>query len=125
MMIYEMTKEFEKDLKQLTKKYRSLPEDLENLKQYSIELFHGLNIVVPQAIVKVEGLCSDNLVIYKVRKISCRSLKTKGANSGLRLIYAYHVETKTITFIEMYAKNQKSVEDKERIKTYIAKNKEQ
>ena len=37
MMIFKKTKEFEKDLKQLTKKYRSLPEDLKNLKQYSIE----------------------------------------------------------------------------------------
>lgn len=118
-MNFKTIEEFEKDLKQLTKKYRSLPDDLETLKHSSIKLFHEQNIIVPQAVVKVEGLCSDEVIIYKVRKIACRSLKNRGSNSGLRLIYAYTVKTKSITFIEIYAKNQSSVEDKERINSYL------
>ena len=118
-MNFKTIEGFEKDLKRSTKKYKSLPDDLETLKRSSIKLFHEQNTVVPQAIVRIEGLCSDDVIMYKVRKIACRSLKTKGSNSGLRLIYAYTVKTSCITFIEIYAKNQNNVEDKERIKRYL------
>jgi mRNA-degrading endonuclease YafQ of YafQ-DinJ toxin-antitoxin module len=39
MMNFKTIEEFEKDLKQLTKKYRSLPDDLETLKQVVLSYF--------------------------------------------------------------------------------------
>lgn len=53
--------------------------------------------------------------IIKVKKIACRSLKGRGVNSGLRLIYAHFPDEKKITFIELYHKNDKENEDKARI----------
>jgi hypothetical protein len=46
-----------------------------------------------------------------VKKIACKSLKGKGVNSGLRLIYALFKVEQKITFIEIYHKNDKDSED--------------
>ena len=43
------------------------------------------------------------------------SLKGKGVNSGIRVIYAYFNEEDKIVFIEIYYKGDKENEDKERI----------
>ena len=57
--------------------------------------------------------------IIKVRKISCKSLKTRGVNSGLQLIYAYFKNDFRIVFIELYHKNDKAGENRERILKYF------
>jgi hypothetical protein len=61
----------------------------------------------------------DNLVldicIIKIKKIACKSLKGRGVNSGLRLIYAYFPEEHKITFVELYLKNDKDMEGRFRI----------
>jgi hypothetical protein len=61
----------------------------------------------------------DNLrletCIIKVKKIACKSLKGRGVNSGLRLIYAYFPHEQKITFIELYHKNDKESEERQRI----------
>lgn len=48
--------------------------------------------------------------------IACKSLKGKGSNSGLRLIYAYDRRESQIVFIELYHKSDKPNEDRTRIK---------
>jgi len=53
--------------------------------------------------------------IIKVKKIACKTLKGRGVNSGLRLIYAHFKEEEKITFIELYYKNDKENEDRQRI----------
>ena len=53
--------------------------------------------------------------IIKVKKIACKSLKGRGVNSGLRLIYAYFPDEQIITFVEIYHKNDKDLEDRARI----------
>jgi hypothetical protein len=53
--------------------------------------------------------------VIKVKKIACDSLKGRGVNSGLRLIYAYFKEEQKITFIELYHKSDKENEDRQRI----------
>jgi hypothetical protein len=53
--------------------------------------------------------------IIKIKKIACKSLKGRGVNSGLRLIYAYFPEEQKITFVELYHKNDKDMEDRLRI----------
>jgi hypothetical protein len=53
--------------------------------------------------------------VIKVKKIACRSLKGRGVNSGMRLIYAWFEEESRIVFVELYYKGEKEMEDRERI----------
>jgi len=109
-MIFEELPEFTKDLKILLKKYRTLTDDLEVVKKV-------LNVSPderPPFSFRIEGLGLSTCVI-KVKKIACRSLKGRGVNSGLRLIYAFFKEEGKIIFIELYHKNEKENEDRQRI----------
>jgi mRNA-degrading endonuclease RelE of RelBE toxin-antitoxin system len=101
---------FDKDLKKLQKKYSSLNDDIENLKTI-LRLYPKSR---PPFSFTIPGLGLKQPIL-KFKKIACQSLKGKGNNSGLRLIYTYNEETDTITFIEIYHKNQKELEDRERI----------
>jgi hypothetical protein len=118
-MIYEESAPFRKDLKRLCKKFPSLPGDLENLKKYGIELFHA-GIADNRSIVLMAGFCNDGFTACKVRKIACRSLKSKGSKSGLRLIYVYEKSAGKITFLELYFKGEKENEDRNRIEDFIS-----
>ncbi len=120
MINYATITAFEHEFKKLEKKYPSLKEDFATLRKTVIELIHVKNILIPSA-VPVEGLCDKDgkYVTMKVRKFSCRSLKGKGANTGLRLIYIYEPPKKLITFLEIYCKADKANEDRARIKEFI------
>lgn len=115
---YETTVEFDKDLKKLCKKYRSIPEDLEVLKKTAIELFHFQGID-NSAIFPIPGFCTEKVVSCKVKKFASKSFKGKGAKSGLRLIYIWIPTEERIVFIEMYYKGVKENEDKERLIEYF------
>jgi mRNA-degrading endonuclease RelE of RelBE toxin-antitoxin system len=97
-------------LKILLKKYQTLNGDPEVLKKV-LEIAPGER---PLFSFRIDNLGIETFVI-KVKKIACRSLKGRGANSGLRLIYAYFKEEQKITFIELYHKNDKENEDRGRI----------
>jgi len=105
--------EFERDLKKLKKKFPTLEEDLSILIKSSIILFHLEGI--RQDIVEIPGLGLAPQKFFKVRKFASRSLKGKGAKTGLRLIYKYEVETKILDLIEIYFKGNKENEDRKRI----------
>ncbi|TCD28231.1 hypothetical protein EZ456_05960 [Pedobacter psychrodurus] len=109
-MLFESLNEFDKDLKKLLKRYRSLHSDLEDVK---IILRVRPDERNPFSF-QIDNLGISTCVI-KVKKITCDSLKGRGVNSGLRLIYAYFAEEKKIVFIELYHKNDKENEDKQRI----------
>lgn len=121
-MKFEELPEFRKDLKALLKKYRSLKEDLEIVKKILVVLPDER----PPFSYRINNLGIETCTI-KVKKIACKSLKGKGVNSGLRLIYAYYAgETAPdsqnsdrtrpkIVFIELYHKKDKAVENRERI----------
>jgi mRNA-degrading endonuclease RelE of RelBE toxin-antitoxin system len=109
-MIFEELPEFTKDLKILLRKFRTLAEDLAVVKKV-------LNVSPderPPFSFRIDGLGLSTCVI-KVKKIACRSLKGRGVNSGFRLIYAHFKEEGKIIFIELYHKNEKENEDKQRI----------
>jgi len=116
---YKNTEEFQRDLKRLLRKFSSLNEDIEIAKAFAIELFH-LQKINKQAIFPIPNFCSDEIKIYKLKKFACKSLKGRGVKSGIRITYAFHVQTETIEFIEIYFKGEKEMEDKERIKKYLA-----
>jgi len=118
-IIYKQTKEFEQDLKRLLKKFPSLVEDIKTAKSFTIELFH-LQKLNKQAIFPIPNFCTEELKICKLKKFACKALKGRGVKSGIRIIYAFYVKTNSVDFIEIYFKGEKEIEDKERIKEYLA-----
>ena len=112
--------EFEKDLKKLKKRFRTLDSDLENFIKVQLTLFHKLELD-NKGIVEIQGLGIEYPKIYKARKFACRSLKGKGSKSGIRIIYAYFDKEDKIEFIEIYFKGDKENEDRERILRYYKK----
>ena len=109
-MVFNELIEFEKDLKNLLRKYRTLNEDLAEVKT----ILKKKPQERPPFSFRIDNLGLQTCVI-KVKKIACKALKGRGVNSGLRLIYAYFEAEKKITFIELYHKNDKVNEDKQRI----------
>ena len=109
-MEFDRLPEFEKDLKRLLKKYRSLNEDLEEVKT----ILRKKPDERPPFSFRIDNLGLTTCVL-KVKKIACKSLKGKGVNSGFRLIYAYFREEQIITLVELYHKSDKENEERERI----------
>ena len=135
-MKFETLPEYDKDLKRLLKKYRTLTSDIEDVKKV-------LSIrpdAQPPFSFRIDDLGIENCII-KVKKIASDSFKGRGVNSGLRLVYAYFSEnqdfiadkhcintnlpsaiaaqnvqeTAKIVLVELYHKNDKENEDRERI----------
>ena len=109
-MIFEELPEFKKDLKNLLKKYRTLSEDLNVVKK----VLTVSSDERPPFSFRIDNLGIETCVI-KVKKIACKALKGRGVNSGLRLIYALFKKEAKIVFIELYHKNEKENEDRQRI----------
>lgn len=108
-MKFTYQSEFEKDLKRLLKRYISLNEDL-------IKIMSILE-VYPNARPPFSFLIynkSNTVSIIKIKKIACLSLRGKGVNTGLRIIYMYNHQLNSIEFIELYHKNEQSTEDQNR-----------
>ena len=109
-MTFDELPEFKKDLKILVKKFRTLYEDLIVVKKV-LEILPDER---PPFSFRIDNLVIDTCII-KIKKIACKSLKGRGVNSGLRLIYAYFPAEQKITFVELYHKNDKDMEDRFRI----------
>ncbi|MDP4587523.1 MAG: hypothetical protein NWS37_06775 [Flavobacteriaceae bacterium] len=109
-MTFDELSEFKKDLKHLLKKYRTLNDDLDVVKRV-LEVTPDER---PPFSFRIDHLGLETCVI-KVKKIACKSIKGRGVNSGLRLIYAHYPEERKITFIELYHKSDKENEDRKRI----------
>ncbi|MBN1869156.1 MAG: hypothetical protein JW847_01075 [Candidatus Omnitrophica bacterium] len=112
--------EFDRDLKKMKKHYRSLDNDLEIFKKTQLILFHKLN-KDNQGLVPIANLGIECPKIYKARKFACRTLKGTGANSGIRVIYAYYEAEDKIEMVEIYYKGDKANEDRERLKRRYGK----
>jgi len=109
-MTFEELPEFKRDMKALLKKYRTLHEDLEVVKK----VLTSAPDERPPFSFRIDNLGLETCVI-KVKKIACKTIKGRGGNSGLRLIYAFYEGNEKIVFIELYHKNDKESEDKQRI----------
>lgn len=122
MKIFDVRRlpEFEKELKKLTKRFRTLEEDLEILIKTELVLYHKLGID-NKGVFEISDLNILTPKIYKVKKFACRSLKDKGVKTGLRLIYAYREDKDIIELVEIYFKSDKENEDRERICKYYKK----
>lgn len=116
-MNYENTSEFGKDLKKLCKKYKSLYEDIEVLKKASIELYHFQGFD-NNGIFQIPSFCSETAISCKVKKFASKSFKNRGVYTGLRLVYIFIPKELKIVFVEIYHKNLKENEDRERLRKY-------
>ena len=112
-MNFKSAAEFEKDFKKLSKKFKSLNNDLIEFKKVLNES--------PLGIGKHFNVITKTGSVYIIKaRFFCKSLKKK----DLRIIYAYiekHqiVEMIGVEFIEIYFKGNKENENKERIKNYL------
>lgn len=118
---YSAIPEFERDMKKLSKSFSTLPDDMETAKKAAIELYH-INNQDNNAIFPMPEFCNDTVIVHKIRKFACRSLKGRGAMSGIRVIYAYFPADMRVVFIEIYFKANKENEDRERIKSFLREN---
>jgi hypothetical protein len=109
-MTFDELAEFQKDIKGLLKKYRTLNDDIDIVRRV-LEVFPDER---PLFSFRIDNLGLETCII-KVKKIACKALKGRGVNSGLRLIYAHFEKEQKITFIELYHKNDKENEDRQRI----------
>jgi hypothetical protein len=114
-MSFEEIEDFKKDFKSLVKKYKTLGEDLDVVKQV-LDIMPDAR---PPFSFRIDNLGTTTCVI-KVKKIACKSLKGRGVNSGLRLVYAYFKEERRIVLVEIYHKNDKEAEDRKRILKYFS-----
>ena len=108
---------FESDFKKLSKKFRTLKEDLDIFINTQLKLYHKLGID-NKGIYPLSDLGIEYPRIYKVKKFACKSLKGKGVASGIRIIYAYYKNDDVIEFIEIYYKGNKVNENRGRILKY-------
>ena len=108
--------EFDGELKKLLKKYHSLEEDLNELKDVLRKFPRGYEPVV----FRMAGL---KLIteVYKVKHFRCKALRHKGSRSGVRVIYVYKEQEQVIEFVEIYYKEKDDLEcDKERLSRHYA-----
>lgn len=109
--------EFEKDIKRLLKRFKTLEDDLRVFIEKELNLYHKLKID-NKGVFQISGLQVESPKIYKAKKFACRSLKGKGIQSGIRVIYAYFEEKDKVELIEIYYKSDKENEDRIRILRY-------
>ncbi len=113
-MQFEELTEYTKDVQRLSRKYRTLKDDLNTVKKV-VQISPAAR---PPFSFRIDGLGIEDCVI-KVKKIASKSFKGKGVNSGFRLVYAYFEEQQKVIFIELYHKSKKASEDRARIKTHF------
>ena len=116
MTDFDELPEFSKELRKLSRKYRSLPSDIKLFKKVLKATLPNY----PPGTVRISGLGEEvQIPVYKVKNFRCASLKGKGSRSGIRVIYAFIEDDCRVVFIEIYRKNQKPNENRERIYRYF------
>lgn len=113
---FEAVPEFNKELKNLSKKYKLLNEDFGNFRTV---LTKKMPNHTPGTF-RISGLGANvKAPIYKVKHFRSRDFRGKGSRSGFRIIYAHTQHSYKIIFIELYHKSNKPNHDIERIKKYF------
>ena len=112
--MFEELKEYRKDIKKLSKKYKTIYDDVEVVKK----VLKVKPDTRPPFSYRISDLGIESCTI-KVKKIASKSFKGKGVQSGFRLVYAWFEEENRIVFIELYHKSQKALENRERILKYF------
>jgi len=109
MKNFDLLPKFEKNFKQLFKKYRTLEDDFEKFK--AILLTHPTGVGTNFTIIHSESVCK----IVKAR-MACRALRDR----SLRVIYAYVAKEERFYFIELYFKGEQVNENRQLIKEFLS-----
>ena len=109
MTNFKESREFQKEFKRLSKKYKTLDDDIEKFKRvlFNAPTGIGKNFIIIHS--------SATIKIVKAH-MACRALRN---NHLLRVVYSYIEQEQRIEFIELYFKGDKENEDRERIKEYL------
>ena len=122
-MIFEYAKEFQKDMKTLSKKWPSLPDDLAAVKPI-IEAFYVDQPGVDRLTLRKKFFNnqratilseSDGYELVKMR-LDCVSL---GHKHSIRVVFVSYTTTGSILFLELFSKTDKAREDDKRIRKYL------
>ena len=109
MSRFERLPDFDKELAKLSRKYRSLPEDIAKLERFiSVNPVRlGTNFVT---------IHYSSLVRIVKARLACKSLRDR----SMRIIYAYHEQKVAFVHIEIYFKGDKENEDRGRIESFMS-----
>lgn len=120
-MNFDQAPEFTKELKKFSKRWRSLPADLEVLQKAILTFYKGANSIPAKQIREsffatkkgaVLTTVSENCEVVKIR-LDCKDLN----KDMLRVIFIQSEDN--IFLVELYPKNEKSREDSARLQKYL------
>jgi len=124
-MNFKNCPEFERELKQLRKKWRSLPDDLDAAKKRIEDLYISQdgednlaeyrNAFFNNKRASILRLLEDGTEVVKMRL----DVAVLGKNDKVRLVFIAIRRENSILFVELYAKNEKPREDIKRIQKYL------
>jgi len=125
-MNFSQTPEFQKDVKRLSKKVKTLVDDLAAAERYIEPLYQKLapdvdvaeyrrNFFASKRAAVLPG-STDGVEIIKLRL----DTNTPQYRQKLRMVCVAIVDDDSVTFIELYVKNDKSREDASRISRYTS-----
>lgn len=93
----------------------TLKEDFERLKIALVQYLEDLNRFPVNICNRITGLDSKvKFPAFIVKNFRCKGIN-KGSRSGFRITFLFSREDNLFYFVEIYNKNKKPVEDKERI----------
>lgn len=123
-MNFDSAPEFNKDVKRLAKKWRSIPDDIEAAKQYILPLYIQLAPDVNTAEYRREFFAGKNAaIIYESKSLEIIKMRLDvaylGRNDKVRIVFVAVKTKNEIVFVELFAKNEKDREDASRYKGYI------
>lgn len=120
---FDATPEFQKDVKKLAKKWRSIPDDIEQAKRAITPLYTPIDGVDIKdfrdsffATSRATILTSTETYEIVKMRLDCMSL---GSDKKTRLVFIMIRTDDTIQFVELYAKNANEQHDQRRLKEYI------
>lgn len=122
-MNFSYSPEFEKDVKSLSKKIRTIGSDLERVKPRVEALYSQVEGADLNEFRKLFFSSKKAAIITSID--TCEVIKmrldtdTFTARDKLRLIFIAVINKNDIIFVELYAKNEKSREDPKRYKKYL------
>ena len=124
-MNFSETPEFKKDAKRLSKRWRSIPADLDAVKPYILPLYtqqtdetaaNEYRQAFFSGTVATILYTQGDVEVVKMRL----DVADLGRNDKVRIIFVAIKTNNEILFVELYAKNEKDREDPARYKPYIS-----
>lgn len=105
---------FELDLKRLSRKFPSLPDDLEIFLNTQLRLL-AASQHKPEDLgfFPVSGKGIGGRGFFLAKRFACMSLKGTGSRSGVRLVLRWQPELNQVLLVEIYHKGEKESEDRE------------